>query len=64
MTDIGIVILKGITKYENIKYMVRPEIKAPGIAVILLNDIEVKIATLLYNKIQYAVIILAKITLI
>jgi hypothetical protein len=41
--ETGRVILLGINKYENIKYIARPETKAPGIANILLYCIiEVK----------------------
>jgi hypothetical protein len=40
----GIVILMGINKYENIKYIVRPEMRAPGSTIILRwNFEEVKI---------------------
>ena len=50
MTDTGRVILKGINKYENIKYTVRPEIKDPGNNITILYDIEVTQSLLCHNN--------------
>jgi hypothetical protein len=44
MTETGAVTLKGINKYENIRYIASPEIRAPGSTIILVwNFEEVKI---------------------
>jgi hypothetical protein len=40
INDRGIVTLMGIDKYENIKYIARPEIRAPGSTTILRRNFE------------------------